>query len=44
MKGSSAYVPPDAKDDKQLTYALDLLRGKQVNTAFPPDPDRGIPN
>jgi len=44
MKGSSAYVPPDQKDDKQLNYALDLLNGKQVNTAFPPDPNRGIPN
>jgi carboxyl-terminal processing protease len=42
--GSLAYVPPDAKDDKQLNYALDLLRGIKVNTAFPPDPERGIPN
>jgi carboxyl-terminal processing protease len=31
--GSSAYVPPDAKDDKQLIYALDLLRGVKVNQA-----------
>jgi carboxyl-terminal processing protease len=44
MKGSSAYVPPDPKDDKQLNYALDLLRGNLVNSAFPPDPNRGIPN
>ena len=42
--GSLAYVPTDAKDDKQLNYALDLLRGLQVNSAFPPDPSRGIPN
>jgi len=42
--GSLAYVPPDPKDDKQLNYALDLLRGIQVNSAFPPDPERGIPN
>jgi carboxyl-terminal processing protease len=42
--GSLAYVPPDAKDDKQLNYALDLLRGLQSNAAFPPDPNRGIPN
>ena len=42
--GSSAYVPPEAKDDKQLQYALDLLRGLQSNAAFPPDPNRGIPN
>ncbi|MGL4811743.1 MAG: S41 family peptidase [Beijerinckiaceae bacterium] len=26
--GSSAYVPPDPTKDKQLIYALDLLRGK----------------
>jgi carboxyl-terminal processing protease len=31
--GSSAYVPPDPKDDKQLNYALDLLRGVKVNQA-----------
>ena len=42
--GSLAYVPPDPKDDKQLHYALDLLHGLQVNTAFPPDPSAGIPN
>jgi carboxyl-terminal processing protease len=42
--GSSAYVPPDPKDDKQLNYAIDLLRGLQANSAFPPDPARGIPN
>jgi carboxyl-terminal processing protease len=42
--GSSAYVPPDKKDDKQLNYALDLLRGVQVNSLFPPDPSAGVPN
>jgi carboxyl-terminal processing protease len=42
--GSLAYVPADPKDDTQLNYALDLLRGLQVNSAFPPDPNRGIPN
>ncbi len=42
--GSSAYVPPDKKDDKQLNYALDLLRGVQVNSLFPPNPDQGVPN
>ena len=42
--GSLAYVPPDPKDDKQLNYALDLLRGLQVHAAFPPDPNRVIPN
>jgi carboxyl-terminal processing protease len=43
--GSEAYpIPAEAKDDKQLNYALDLLRGLQSNAAFPPDPNRGIPN
>jgi carboxyl-terminal processing protease len=31
--GSSAYVPPDPKNDKQLNYAYDLLRGVKVNDA-----------
>jgi carboxyl-terminal processing protease len=31
--GSSAYIPPDVKNDKQLNYALDLLRGVKVNQA-----------
>jgi carboxyl-terminal processing protease len=44
QSGSLAYVPPDPKDDKQLNYALSLLRGLQVNAAFPPNPNRGIPN
>ena len=39
-----AYVPPEAKDDVQLTYALELLRGLQANSAFPPNPDKAIPN
>ncbi|MFN4010847.1 MAG: S41 family peptidase [Pannonibacter sp.] len=34
--GSQAYVPADPKDDKQLNLALDLLRGVQMNSAFPP--------
>ena len=42
--GSQAYVPPDPKDDKQLKFALDLLNGIQSTAAFPPDPNRGIPN
>ena len=42
--GSSAYVPPDKKDDKQLNYALDLLRGIEVNSLFPPDPSAAVPN
>ncbi|MBA5777041.1 S41 family peptidase [Stappia sp. F7233] len=44
--GSQAYVPPDPKDDKQLKFALDLLRGVQANTAFPPIGDKkaAVPN
>lgn len=42
--GSLAYVPSDPDDDKQLHYALDLLNGLQVNSEYPPDPSRGIPN
>jgi carboxyl-terminal processing protease len=34
--GSQSYIPPDPKDDKALNLALDLLRGKQANAAFPP--------
>ncbi|WP_346900527.1 S41 family peptidase [uncultured Roseibium sp.] len=41
--GSQAYVPPDAKDDVQLKLALDLLRGVQVNGAFPPVGDGSAP-
>jgi len=42
--GSQSYVPPDPKDDKALHMADDLLRGAQVNTAFPPNPKAPIPN
>lgn len=35
--GSFAYVPPDPKDDVQLNYALDLLRGIKKDAAFPPN-------
>ncbi len=41
--GSIAYVPPDAKDDIQLGYAMDLLRGAKEHAAFPPDPDSTEP-
>ena len=44
LAGSPAYVPPDPKDDKQLALALDLLRGIQRNSAFPPNPKGAIPN
>jgi carboxyl-terminal processing protease len=34
--GSQSYIPPDEKNDKALTMAEGLLRGTQVNAAFPP--------
>ena len=40
--GSVAYVPPDPKDDVQLNYALDLLRGKKTDPSFPPDPEKAV--
>ena len=40
----ASYVPEDPKLDKQLNYAIDLLRGIQVNAAFPATPEQGIPN
>jgi carboxyl-terminal processing protease len=42
--GSPAYVPPDPKDDKQLNFAFELLRGTQKNSAFPPNPKAAVPN
>ncbi len=33
--GSQSYVPPDAKDDRALKAADDLLRGITVNSAIP---------
>jgi carboxyl-terminal processing protease len=42
--GSQSYVPPDPKNDKALHMADDLLRGTQVNSAFPPNPKNPIPN
>ncbi len=42
--GSSVYVPRDPKEDVQIKYALDLLRGIKQHAMFPPDPSQGIPN
>jgi carboxyl-terminal processing protease len=39
QKGSQSYIPPDPKDDKALHMALGLLRGTEVNPAFPPNPN-----
>ena len=38
--GSQSYIPPDAKDDKALKMASDLLRGTVTNSAFPPSGKR----
>ena len=42
--GSQAYIPPDAKNDKALNTAYELLRGEQKNSAFPPNPGAAVPN
>jgi carboxyl-terminal processing protease len=42
--GSAAYVPPDPKDDIQLNYAFDLLRGAKTDPAFPPNPQKAVLN
>ena len=36
--GSQSYVPPDPMNDKALNMALDLMRGVQKSSAFPPRP------
>src|SRR5450830_1011610 len=35
--GSQSYIPPDPKNDKALTMADELMRGTQINSAFPPN-------
>ena len=42
--GSQSYIPPDPKNDKALHAADDLLRGVQVNSAFPPSGKTPVPN
>ena len=42
--GSQSYIPPDSKNDKALHMAIDLLRGVQVNSAFPPNAKTPVPN
>jgi len=44
QSGSQSYVPPDAKDDKALQMAFDLLRGAKTNAAFPPSTKVAVPN
>jgi carboxyl-terminal processing protease len=38
--GSQSYVPPDAKDDKALKMADDLLHGVKVNVTAPTTADK----
>ncbi|GHA24788.1 peptidase S41 [Devosia pacifica] len=38
--GSSVYVPPEKEDDTQLQYAIGLIKGEEVNPAFPPQPEQ----
>ncbi len=42
--GSIAYVPPEAEDDEQLGYALDLIRGIKTDPAYPPNPEQAAKN
>jgi len=42
--GSQSYVPPDAKNDKALHLALDLMRGAQTNPAYPPKASQAAAN
>lgn len=41
--GSQSYVPRDAKDDKALKAADDLLHGAIVNAANTAAPASGVP-
>ncbi len=42
--GSQSYIPPDPKNDKALHTALDLIRGVQKNSAYPPNPKTAVVN
>ena len=42
--GSQSYVPPDAKNDKALKTAADLLHGIKQTTSSAPAPDKSAPN
>ena len=42
--GSQSYVPPDAKNDKALKTAADLLHGIKQTTSSAPAPDKSTPN
>jgi carboxyl-terminal processing protease len=40
--GSQSYIPQDPKDDRALRTALDLMRGMQKNSAYPPNPKTAV--
>src|SRR5215470_10466828 len=42
--GSQSYIPPDPKNDKAMNTALDLIRGIQKNSAYPPNSRAPVPN
>jgi carboxyl-terminal processing protease len=42
--GSAAYVPPEPKDDLQLQYAEELMRGQKTDPSFPPSPNKAAMN
>jgi carboxyl-terminal processing protease len=42
--GSQSYIPPDPKDHKALHTALDLIRGVQKNSAYPPSSKAAVLN
>ncbi len=42
--GSQSYVPPDAKDDKALKMAADLLHGIKQTTSAPTPSDKATAN
>ena len=42
--GSQSYIPPDPNNDKALHTALDLIRGVQKNSAYPPNSATPRPN
>jgi carboxyl-terminal processing protease len=42
--GSQSYIPPDPKNDKALNTALELIRGVQKNSAYPPNQKTAVPN
>src|SRR5437870_3424745 len=42
--GSQSWYPTDPKQDKALQSALELIRGTQKNSAFPPNAKQAVPN